>query len=45
MGDDALHALVDELRLLAGWLRLDGVELGERGDLVLPLRHALREAG
>jgi len=34
--------LAEELRLMAGWLRLDGVAVGERGDLAKPLAAALR---
>jgi hypothetical protein len=33
--------LADELRLMAGWLGLDGVVLGERGDLIAPLAQEL----
>jgi uncharacterized protein YcaQ len=29
--------LAAELRVMAGWLGLDGVEVGERGDLAAPL--------
>ena len=32
-----------ELRRLAAWLGLDDVEVGERGDLCVPLAQALRE--
>jgi uncharacterized protein len=34
-------ALADELRQLADWLTLDGVEVKERGDLAKPLRRVL----
>jgi uncharacterized protein YcaQ len=33
--------LADELALMAGWLGLDDVVVGERGDLVAPLTRAL----
>jgi uncharacterized protein YcaQ len=33
--------LADELRLMAAWLGLDGVVVGERGDLIGPLAQAL----
>lgn len=33
-------ALADELRDLAGWLGLERVEVGDRGDLARPLRRA-----
>jgi len=33
-------ALAEELRLMAGWLGLEGVEVGERGGLAGPLRRA-----
>jgi uncharacterized protein len=35
------HALAGELRSMASWLDLGGVTVGERGDLALPLAHAL----
>ncbi|WP_395307043.1 crosslink repair DNA glycosylase YcaQ family protein [Mycobacterium sp. AMU20-3851] len=35
-------AMAGELRSMAGWLGLDDVAVGERGDLVRPLRTALR---
>ena len=34
--------LADELRLMASWLELDGVEVGSHGDLTGPLKKALR---
>jgi uncharacterized protein len=34
--------LAQELRLMAGWLGLDRIEVGERGDLTVPLRRAVR---
>ena len=34
-------ALATEVQSLAGWLGLDGVEVGERGDLAASLRRAL----
>ena len=34
-------ALADELRLLAHWLELDRIEVGDRGDLAAALRSAL----
>ena len=34
--------LADELRLMAGWLQLETVSVGERGDLAKPLARALR---
>jgi uncharacterized protein YcaQ len=34
-------ALREELRAMAGWLGLGGVEVGDRGDLAGPLRAAL----
>ncbi|MBN2114543.1 MAG: YcaQ family DNA glycosylase [Acidimicrobiia bacterium] len=41
-GDAAtvVPALAVELELMAGWLGLEGVEVGERGDLSGPLRRA-----
>jgi uncharacterized protein YcaQ len=33
--------LAAELRLMADWLGLDDVRLGERGDLIAPLAQAL----
>ena len=45
-GQDAGYvasALAGELRSMASWLGLDDVTVGERGDLVRPLRRALRE--
>jgi uncharacterized protein YcaQ len=40
--DDVAGALAAELTSMATWLGLaDGVEVGERGDLVEPLRSAL----
>jgi hypothetical protein len=33
--------LGEELRLMADWLELDGVAVGERGDLIAPLAQAL----
>ena len=33
--------LADELRLMADWLELDDVVVGERGDLIAPLARAL----
>jgi uncharacterized protein YcaQ len=41
--DTALVAaeLADELRLLSGWLDLDGVSVARKGDLAAPLRRAL----
>jgi uncharacterized protein YcaQ len=35
--------LADELEVMAGWLGLDGVEVGERGDLAVPLRRIQRQ--
>ncbi|MPZ28091.1 MAG: winged helix-turn-helix domain-containing protein [Micromonosporaceae bacterium] len=37
--------LATELRALAGWLELDTVEVGERGDLARELRRASRRNG
>jgi hypothetical protein len=34
--------LAAELRLMAGWLELDDVVVGERGELAAPLAAALR---
>jgi uncharacterized protein YcaQ len=34
--------LADELRLMASWLELEKIEVGEKGDLVRPLKAALR---
>ncbi|HEX3781582.1 MAG TPA: crosslink repair DNA glycosylase YcaQ family protein [Pseudonocardiaceae bacterium] len=34
--------LAEELRSMAGWLGLDGVVVGTKGDLAAPLRRALR---
>lgn len=39
--DGTAAALADELRLLAGWLGLDDVDVRPRGDLADPLRHSL----
>ena len=36
--------LAEELRLMAGWLGLDAVAVGERGDLATPLAAAVRSA-
>ena len=41
---DAWEALAAELRLMAEWLGLGGVEVAERGDLAAPLRAILRRA-
>ena len=38
--DEVAEALAAELWLMAGWLGLDRIEVGERGDLTAPLRHA-----
>ena len=38
-------ALGDELRAMAAWLGLDGVDVGERGDLAGPLRAVIRPRG
>ena len=38
---DTAEELATELRRLAGWLDLDDVVVGGRGDLAEPLRHAL----
>jgi hypothetical protein len=43
-GEDAavvVPPLAEEVTILAGWLGLGGVEVGERGDLAGPLRRAL----
>jgi uncharacterized protein len=43
-GADTAHVaeeLADELRLLAGWLELDGVSVARKGDLATALRRAL----
>lgn len=37
-----LAELAEELQAMAGWLGLDGVEIGERGDLAAPLAAVLR---
>jgi hypothetical protein len=34
-------ALGDELRSVAAWLALDAIDIGDRGDLAVPLRRAL----
>ncbi len=34
--------IADELKLMASWLELDRIVVGERGDLVKPLHRALR---
>lgn len=40
--DSAAEQLAIELRAMAAWLDLDaGIEVGPRGDLATPLRHAL----
>jgi uncharacterized protein YcaQ len=44
-GQDARHVaaeLAAELRMLASWLGLERIEVGERGDLARPLTRALR---
>jgi hypothetical protein len=41
---DACETLAAELRLMAEWLGLGGVEVAERGDLAAPLRPMLRRA-
>jgi hypothetical protein len=38
---DVVPALAAEVQALAGWLGLDSVEVGVRGDLAAPLRLAL----
>jgi uncharacterized protein YcaQ len=38
---DVAHALAGELRAIAEWLGLESVTLGDRGDLVTPLKRAL----
>ena len=35
--DDVVHALAAELVSMAGWLGLERVEVGTRGDLASPL--------
>jgi uncharacterized protein len=40
-GGADVTALADELRTMAGWLELDTIEVGDRGDLARPLRRAL----
>jgi uncharacterized protein YcaQ len=35
--------LAEELQVMAGWLGLDGVEVGERGDLAAPVRRIQRQ--
>lgn len=34
-------ALAEELQAMASWLGLDSIEVGERGNLAAPLRHAV----
>jgi uncharacterized protein YcaQ len=41
---DTARALADELAAFAGWLGLDRVVVGRRGDLARPLARALRAA-
>jgi len=36
------HEVVDELRLMAGWLGLDAIEVIDRGDLASDVRRAVR---
>ena len=36
------HEAVDELRLMAGWLGLDAIEVIDRGDLASEIRRAVR---
>ena len=42
---EVVSALAEELRLLAGWLELDGVGVAERGDLAADLAHAVLRGG
>jgi uncharacterized protein len=37
-----VHALADELRVLAGWLGLSSIKVGRRGNLAVKLRDHLR---
>ena len=39
---DAAEAIAAELQTMAGWLGLDSVDVGDRGDLASPVREALR---
>ncbi len=39
---DVAEALALELRALAAWLELDGIDVARRGDLATPLRRALQ---
>jgi hypothetical protein len=39
--DAVAPAIASELRLLAGWLKLDTVRIGRRGRLAGPLRDAV----
>jgi uncharacterized protein YcaQ len=38
---DVARALAAELRAIADWLELESVTVGDRGDLVTPLKRAL----
>jgi hypothetical protein len=40
---DVADALAGELWAMAGWLGLGEVSVGDRGDLGVPLAHALRQ--
>jgi uncharacterized protein len=47
-GEDAAHVagpLADELALMARWMGLDAVSVGDRGDLAAPLRLATTHLG
>jgi uncharacterized protein YcaQ len=39
---DVADAIAAELSTMAGWLGLDSIDVGERGDLASPVREALR---
>ncbi len=44
-GEETARALAGELRLMAGWLGLSAVAVGEAGNLARPLKATLRSTG
>ena len=43
IADSVSHGLAIELHLMAEWLGMERVGIGRRGNLVTPLRHAVKE--